>query len=497
MTAEPNFHTQTLWLIGGLFLIRLLFLFISPYNLHGDEAQYWAWSKDLDWGFFTKPPGIAAVIAATTSIFGDAEWAVRLSSPLLHSVTAYVIYRTTRFVFSSAAGFWAAAFYLLMPAVWLSSGIASTDVPLLLCWAVALNGWVHLRNRPSAGRAFQLGMAIGLGILCKYAMLFFLPALIFAVVFDALTRRAVISKYGLLIVLPILAWVTPNMVWNMEHDFATLEHTAANAKMENGASIHPLSLLKFWGSQLAVFGPVSVVLFLGALRAVVKKQIEKPSLFVAAFALSPLIFISFQALLAKANANWAVSAYIAASILTAHFCVTHWPKLRLWTRNSLAIQTMACLALAAVYMMPSAVNALGRANDVKRVRAWPETVSVISGLYEQGHDGNSYRAVATDKRIHFYGLNYYGIGETAPLYMWLLKAKPVNNHAEISHPLPAGSGPVLILNYETESEYIDALKEDFARLEALPPLDIDLGGGKRRTIKLFAGYDYKPTTSRY
>jgi len=155
----PDFHKQVLLLIGGLLLFRIGFLFLVPYNLHGDEAQYWAWSKDLDWGYFTKPPGIAGVIAFFTSIFGDAEWAVRIGSPILHSLTGYIIYRTAHHIYSGATGFWAACFYLLMPAVFYSSNLMSTDVPLLMCWAVALNAWVHLRDKPSWPRAVQLGMA--------------------------------------------------------------------------------------------------------------------------------------------------------------------------------------------------------------------------------------------------------------------------------------------------------------------------------------------------
>jgi len=148
------YQKWTLWLIAAMLIFRVGALLVSPLGLHGDEAQYWAWSKELDWGYFTKPPLIAWTIWVTTSLFGDAEWAVRLSSPVLHSVTAFVIFRTARFAFDSKTGFWAAVIYLLMPALWLSSGIVSTDVPLLLCWALALNAWVHLREKSTWLRAF-------------------------------------------------------------------------------------------------------------------------------------------------------------------------------------------------------------------------------------------------------------------------------------------------------------------------------------------------------
>lgn len=478
-------------------MLRLATLFISPYNLHGDEAQYWAWSKDLGWGYFTKPPGIAALIAMTTGLFGDAEWAVRLGSPLLHSVTAYVIYRTARHCYSGATGFWAAAFYLLMPGVWFSSNIISTDVPLLLCWAIALNAWVHLRDNPNWPRALQLGMALGLGCLSKYAMLFFFPALILVIVFDAATRKALLSLKGLLALAIFAAWMTPNLIWNLNHDFATLTHTAANADFEKGSALFkPGQFLEFWIGQFALFGPVSLILFLGALMSSFKNRLDPPAILLGFFALSPLVIISVQALLSRADLNWAVTGYVAAAILTAHYCVKNWPRLKKWTGYNLVAQSLLCLAALALYLIPAAVNGAGRANDVKRLRGWPQTVETLSNIYVRGHEGQAYRAIATDKRTHFYGLNYYRINDTAPLYMWLQKVKPVNNHAEITHPLPAGDDPVLILNHETEADIMDALREDFIRLEALPDLDIDLGGGKRRRLRLWAGYGYSPTQTR-
>ena len=139
------YQERTLWLISIFLILRLIFLYLSPLGLHGDEAQYWVWSKNLDWGYYSKPPFVALIISITTSIFGDIEWAVRVSSPLLHSFIAFLIFRTASFAFDERTGFWAAAIYFLMPAVWVSSAIVSTDAALLLFWVVALNAWIHLR----------------------------------------------------------------------------------------------------------------------------------------------------------------------------------------------------------------------------------------------------------------------------------------------------------------------------------------------------------------
>ena len=57
----------------------------SPHaELFFDEAQYWAWGQEPAFGYYTKPPLIAWIIGATTSLCGDTPFCVRLPSPLMH-----------------------------------------------------------------------------------------------------------------------------------------------------------------------------------------------------------------------------------------------------------------------------------------------------------------------------------------------------------------------------------------------------------------------------
>ena len=130
---------------------------------------------------------------------------------------------------------------------------------LLLCWIIALNAWLHLRERPHWGYALQLGIALGLGILSKYAMLFFFPALGLAILMDAPTRKSLMTKYGFIAALLTGLIITPNILWNLQNDFATVTHTVANANLK-GVPFHPRELAEFILSQLPVFGPPSFCL---------------------------------------------------------------------------------------------------------------------------------------------------------------------------------------------------------------------------------------------
>ncbi|MET0689113.1 MAG: hypothetical protein ABWY38_07955, partial [Methyloceanibacter sp.] len=50
--------------LGILLAVRLAAVHASTTDLVLDEAQYWTWSRALDFGYFSKPPMIAWSFAA-------------------------------------------------------------------------------------------------------------------------------------------------------------------------------------------------------------------------------------------------------------------------------------------------------------------------------------------------------------------------------------------------------------------------------------------------
>ncbi|MEP3655798.1 MAG: glycosyltransferase family 39 protein [Litorimonas sp.] len=468
----------------GLLSVRLVGLFVAPWGLHGDEAQYWAWSQDPAFGYFSKPPMIAWVIGSTTSIFGHAEWAVRLSAPFLHMGTTIIIFLAARRFYDARVGFWAALIYTLMPAVWLSSFIMSTDAALLLCWAVALHAWACLRYGGGWGRVLQLGLALGLGLLSKYAMAFMVPVLCFAVLFDAPSRKALLGVRGFIVAGIAAALLTPNLMWNAAHEFATISHTAENANLGQDL-FNPEEVFQFWGDQFGVFGIVPFPMLLIAIFASFNGRLRSPAKWLAALAGLPLLAITLEALLSRANANWAVTAYIAAPILVALWATQTTRRLT-WLKWGLVVQTVIVLVVGGAGVSEKSIDAIGMNNAVKRLRAWPETAESIKAKLAEAE----YAYVAADNRLVFYDLNYYGIGETE-LAMWSLNASPAH-HANLTRALPDTNGPVLILSHHHNFEAY--FREDFETLTELPPIQINLGPGKTRDLKVFLGTGYKRTS---
>ncbi len=93
--ARPDDRRGLLPLLAIIALLtawRALAIAASGLDLYVDEAQYWTWSQALAWGYFSKPPMIAAVIAATTSVCGDGELCVKSGALLLYPFTTMLIW---------------------------------------------------------------------------------------------------------------------------------------------------------------------------------------------------------------------------------------------------------------------------------------------------------------------------------------------------------------------------------------------------------------------
>src|SRR5919106_6296461 len=83
-------------IIAGLTLIRLIGLRYSVTDLYFDESQYWVWSREFAFGYFSKPPLLAWTIAIAESICGGGEACIRSPSPVLHAGTALLVFFIAR-----------------------------------------------------------------------------------------------------------------------------------------------------------------------------------------------------------------------------------------------------------------------------------------------------------------------------------------------------------------------------------------------------------------
>src|SRR5262249_52999020 len=92
----------TPWVCRGIFAILIVWGAVGrwrylthecPYNLSGDEAHYWDWSRQLGLSYYSKGPLVAYIIRASCALLGKDDMpAVRLPAVLLATGTAVLTY---------------------------------------------------------------------------------------------------------------------------------------------------------------------------------------------------------------------------------------------------------------------------------------------------------------------------------------------------------------------------------------------------------------------
>ena len=355
LPAPQNYQNTAVVLALAFLALRLIILSNQAYPLYGDEAQYWVWGQDLDWGYFSKPPLIAWLIRLSTQILGNSEFGVRFFAPLLHFITQILIFVVARRHYGAATGLAASLIYGVMPGVAVSGMVMSTDAPLIMFWALSLyflqNIFVQKHGVNSDKRAWSknriisvigLGLALSLGMLSKYFMaVILLPIALTLMIMgvDKTNRqkmRRIAGDIGIALALAALLF-TPNIWWNYQHAWVSVHHTGANAGVINGF-LHIDSAGEFLLSQLAVFGPVAFLLLIlifwlyrhifNSNRAENQAKAgtsapNTPDKFFGTLlylsSLVPILFIIVVALLSRAHANWAATAYVGGAILVAAY----------------------------------------------------------------------------------------------------------------------------------------------------------------------------------
>lgn len=478
--------------------LRVEGLRLSTLDLHFDEAQYWAWSGTLEWGYFSKPPLIAWMIAATTALFGDAEWAVRLGAPIAQSLGAIALFALGRSMFGAWAGFWSGVGWLLIPGVWVSSGVISTDALLLPIWSAALLAFARLVATRAWIWAFVLGLAVGFGALAKYAMLYFPLCAGLAAWWSAPVRDALKGGRGVLAALIALLLLAPNLWWNASHSFATVAHTAANASLTEDF-INPDELLEFLTSQAGLIGPLlfgalAWLLWRAARRSEGTSEEDK---FLLAFILPPLVIIMAQAFFARAHGNWAAAAYPAAIVWIAGNLMAGPSGRRFLAAASVVNLFLGGGLSTAAALNPEFANRWDFiANSLKRTRGWEETAREIERRATAQPGEPPFTAVLVDHRSTYYELAYYWRHQRRagaplpPVRMWLLHAD-ARNSAEQTDPMrPEEGGRVLVVH--ATPAYMSFVSGDFTSFRTVEHITIPLGGGYERELEISVGEGFAP-----
>ena len=398
---------------------RMWVISATEFPLFYDEAYYLDWSRDLDWGYYSKPPMVAALLKFFTGLFGENSLGVKGGAALIYGLTSSVVVLAGRYLYNARIGAAAGITFLSLPIVGGNSFFMTTDVPLLFFWALALLLFLHARDRGGWGWWLGMGAAIGLGLLSKYTMVAFVPGLLIYLAASPSQRHWLWSGrlWGAMLV--AAAVLLPNVLWNAQHDFISFRHTAEISHL-NRDLLRLDEGLTFIVAQFGVMGPLLFPFFL-RIAASRKSYRDDTSLLLLALALPLLVAITLQGFLAGANYNWAAPAYVSATLITVAWLARYG---RRWLVGGVVVNLALLFVLLNYHALADAFGvSLGKKSDpYGRLLGWREAAGEVRHWIDAYPDA----MVAGDTRDVMAYLSYYAKAYERGLAAW-------NPKGEIDH----------------------------------------------------------------
>ena len=404
-----------------LFLIKITAIWFTNFNLFGDEAQYWLWSKNLDFGYFSKPPLLSWFIAAYSFIFGENFFSLKLLPSIIYFLTAWAVYELCRNLnLKKNTAVSCALLFLFIPAVSFSSFILSTDIFLILFWTLSLNELIKVKKNTRLKSFFFLGIFLGCSFLSKYAAVYFFVSFFCYILLDKNFRNFFLKNYlGFsLSFFCCFLILLPNIIWNFNNGWVTLQHTSDNANLVN-MKIDIFRGFEFLIIQILMLGPV---LFLATIFNYKKLTFSENQKFLLIFSLPIFLIVFIEAVFVRANANWAAPALVSF-FLFLYISIEN--DNVIFKRINLLFNFCFCV----IFFFLIGTNY--QAPLFKRIIGLNEFSNIV---YSQGLKKNIVDYVVSD-RLLFSSMKYELRNKEIIIHMPYKKGSKITNHFMISSPL--------------------------------------------------------------
>jgi dolichol-phosphate mannosyltransferase len=313
-TPALRWQLATIVIVAYVLVLKLPFMALV--ELIPEEAYYWNYAQHLDLSYLDHPPMVAWLIWLSTSVLGKSELSVRLPAFICSIIAALFMFRLTVNLFDRAAAVRAILLLAVLPIYFGLGFFMTPDVPQYAAWA----GCLYFLERALLGENkaawWGVGISMGLGMLSKYTTaLLGLGTLIF-VLADKQSRRWLLRPEPYFAAILALAFFTPVLIWNMNHDWISFVFQGP----DRWASTPKFYLHILFGSILLLLTPIG---FLGLVRALQPQNMlsapdtnqssaeRRRYLWVLTFTLVPLSVFVIHSLRNQIKLNWTAPVWLA------------------------------------------------------------------------------------------------------------------------------------------------------------------------------------------
>lgn len=386
----------------------LLGVTANGYGYHRDELYFRLLSSHPAWSYVDQPPMTPMLVRASTGIFGDSLWALRLPAILSLLITIYVVAAIAREFGGGRFAQTLAAVGVVAPFPLIAGHVLLTASPDMVFWTLAILFFLRALLRDEPRWWLWTGLVVGVSLFNKQLIVLLLLGLLAGLLISG--PRRVLKQWQLWIGVGIAVVIAlPTLIWQATNHWPELTMAGAISRDKGGDD-----RVMYVPFQIILLGPMVYVWMHGL--AGMFRQAEWRPVRCLAWAY-PVVSVIVLASGGQIYYTFGLLAlYLAAgAVLVERAVEVHgrrWPH---WVAVKLTIVGGSIVALPiipAAHLQPTGVGAI---NQTTRDQVgWPAYVGEVGSAYqalpvaERGSvalvAGNYGETGALDKYGHVYGL---------------------------------------------------------------------------------------------
>jgi 4-amino-4-deoxy-L-arabinose transferase-like glycosyltransferase len=327
MDWRPNAGNDRLALtiLAGFLVARLAFAFSLGLGI--DESYTIAISRPLSLSYFDHPP-LHLWIAHFTALAVGENVVARTPFVALFFATGWIAYRLTSGLFDPQAALIALFALNVTPFFFASAGSwIVPDGPLLFGLALAAFAAARLffaepQDNASAWRLWLVvGGGLGLAGLSKYSAVLSAGGLAAFVIVSPNRRHWLKHPAPYAAAIVALAMITPVILWNAQHGWASFEFQGGRGVPEGG--LRPAQFTTMVLGQIAFLSPWIFAPLIAGLGSAIRQRADERRLFLLCLSLPPIALFTLTPLWGgRGQPHWTMPGWFFA-----------FPLLGVWLRQ--------------------------------------------------------------------------------------------------------------------------------------------------------------------
>lgn len=243
-------------IVSALFVVAVHTATNGRYGFHRDELATIDDARFLSWGYVVYPPVTPFMARVALTLFGPSLIGLRFFAALAVGIATVLTGLIAREMggnrWAQLVAAWAAAISGPVMADGTMFEYVSFDY---LWWVSAAYVIVRLLKTEDQHWWLALGCVVGLGLMTKYTMAFFLAGILGAILL--INARILLNKWLWFGVAIVFLIVLPNLIWQVQHHFISFDFLKfIHARDVGRGRANGFLLAQFWSNTNIVTVPI-------------------------------------------------------------------------------------------------------------------------------------------------------------------------------------------------------------------------------------------------